>query len=66
MKILDTNVVECSNCGGLVDYKDEDIQHMTEFHDESSKIYSYRIEYVECEYCENKIILEKLRLSPDS
>ena len=66
MKILNDNIIECDSCGNLVNYEDSNIKCVHELHDESSKIYSYKIKYIECEDCSSRIILDKERISPET
>jgi DNA-directed RNA polymerase subunit RPC12/RpoP len=64
MQVLNSTFIECGDCGNFVEYDESDIQCTHELHDESSKIYSYKITYIECEYCRSRVILNKERISP--
>lgn len=65
MKILDDYIIQCDNCGNLINYKDDDIKYIHELHDESSKVYAYKIKYIECIDCRSRIILEKIKYLKD-
>lgn len=64
MHILNDTFVECDNCGDFFIYKADEIKCTHELHNESSKVYSYKIHYIECAQCGCKIVLDKERISP--
>lgn len=64
MQILNDTFIDCDECGNFITYSDKDIMYTHELHDESSNVYSYKIKYIECEYCGSKIVLNKERISP--
>ena len=64
MHILNDTFIECNSCGSFFSYTTEDIKCSHELHDETSKVYSYKIDYIECSQCRSKIVLHKERISP--
>lgn len=61
---INNTFIDCSACGNFIEYSESDVQYTHELHDESAKVYSYKIKYIECEHCNSKIILDKERISP--